>query len=355
MTEQFANNASTTLNGALNNSSTSVAVTNGAPFSQSGTFRVIVDSEIMIVNSIAGNTLSVSRGQEGTTAVSHLSGAVITQIVTAGALTQMRTDITQVGVLHAGSGNPNTFPSFVQGLNVGNNASSGSLVNPTTTNSVTAGNLLVVFLQCENGGTTSTTPTDSLGTTYSSVIGINGTLGTNNTQVFGTVYAGIAPSSGICTVHATQGTSWNRTSVAEYKNATTTVDSTATNTGTNNTVSVSPLVANSLVLGIVGDFVSNPGTFTTSTSSTALNMAVNFQGTGGDSTFYESGIAPTGGSFTVAYSPAAAGNIFFGIVFHPATVSATVGNDGDFYIDTTNKVLYGPRLNGVYTKIGTLT
>ena len=341
MTEQFANNASTTLNGALNNSSTTVNVTNGTPFSQSGTFRVIVDSEIMIVTAIAGNTMTVLRGQEGSAAVSHLSGAIITQIVTAGALTQLKTDVTQVGVLHAGSGNPNTFPSFVQGANAGGN---GSLVNVTTTSAVTAGNLLVVFLQCENSGTTGVTPTDSIGTSYSSVVSVP----TGASQVVGTVYAGIAPSSGIVTVHATQGTSFNRTSIGEYKNATTTVDSTNTTTGATNNVNVTPLVANSLVLGIVGDF-SSGATFTA-----GANMTANFSGNGNDSTFYESATPSSSGTFNVAYSTAVAGNILLAAVFHPAIAPATVGNDGDYYIDTTNRVLYGPRLSGFYARIGSL-
>jgi len=342
MTEQFANNASTTLNGAITNSATSIAVTNGTPFSQSGTFRVIVDSEIMLVNSISGNTLSVTRGQEGTTAVSHLSGATITQIVTAGAIAQLKTDLTTTGVMHSGSGNPNTTPSFVQGVNAGGN---GSLVKPTTAASVTAGNLLVVFQQCENSGTTGTPPTDNIGTSYASVVSVP----TGSSQVVGTVYAGVAPSSAIVTVNPTQGTSFNRTSIGEYKNATTTVDSTNTVVGATNNVNVSPTAANSLVLGIVGDFSSS------ATFVAGANMTANFSGNGNDSTFYESAVPSAAGTFNVAYTTAVSGNILLAAVFHPATVAATVGNDGDFYIDTTNRVLYGPRAAGFYPRIGSLS
>lgn len=342
MTEQFANNASTTLNGAIDNVTTAVTVTNGTVFSQSGTFRVIVESEIMQVNSISGNVLSVTRGQEGTTAAPHISGTVITQIMTAAAMAQFKVDVTALGVLHSGSGNPNTYPSFVQGNNAGGN---GSLVNVTTNASVTAGNLLVVFLQCENSGTTGVTPTDSLGTTYTSVVSVP----TGSSQVVGTVYAGIAPSSGVCTVHATQGTSFNRTSVGEYKNAINTVDSTNTVQGTTNNVNVTVSIANSLVLGIVGDF-SSSGSF-----AAGANMTANFSGTGDDSTFYESSVEPVStGSFNVAYTTAIAGNILLAAVFRPQTGLTTVGNDGDFYIDVTNRVLYGPRLSGNYPRIGSL-
>lgn len=344
MTEQFANNASTTLNGSINNSVTSVLVTNGAPFSQTGTFRVIVDSEIMIVTANSGNTFTVQRGQEGTAAASHNSGAVITQIVTAGALTQLKTDVTTVGVLHAGTGNPNTFPSFVQG----NNASGTSV---STTASVTAGNLLVVFVQNETNNANPSPPTDSISTSYTLV-----NSNTNQTsQVSGAIYAGIAPTSAIVTVTGHQAGTFSRTSIGEYKNTLATVDNTTFVLGATSTLSIVPTVANDLILGIVGDFSSSPGTFTTAGSTTSLNMVANFQGTGSDSTFYESGVSPSSGTFTVGYSPAISGNVFFGVAFKPNTsVPASVGNDGDFFIDTLNKVLYGPRLNGAYPKIGTL-
>ncbi len=248
MTEQFANNASTTLNGAIDNVTTTITVTNGTVFSQSGTFRVIVESEIMQVSSISGNVLTVLRGQEGTSANAHIGGTAITQIITAAAMAQFKVDVTPTAILLSGSGNPNSYPSFVQGINAGGN---GSLVNVTTTSAVTAGNLLVVFLQCENGGTTGTPPTDSIGTTYTSVVGIPGSSGGSG-QVFGTVYAGIAPTSGIVTVHANQGTSFNRTSIGEYKNATTTVDNAATASGATNNVNVTVSTANSLVRGHLG-------------------------------------------------------------------------------------------------------
>jgi len=95
MTEQFANNASTPLNGNHNNSTTTLLVTNGTPFSQSGTFRILVESEIMLVTAISGNTMTVVRGQEGTSAVSHLSGVTVTQIITAAGVQQLKLD-TQV-------------------------------------------------------------------------------------------------------------------------------------------------------------------------------------------------------------------------------------------------------------------
>lgn len=84
--EQYANNAATTLNGAINNSVTSVVVTDASSFPASGNFRIEVDTEIMLVTAKASNTLTVTRGVEGTTAASHLDLAATTHVLTAASL-----------------------------------------------------------------------------------------------------------------------------------------------------------------------------------------------------------------------------------------------------------------------------
>ena len=173
---------------------------------------------------------------------------------------------------------------------------------------------------------------------------------TGASQCIGAVYAGIAPSSGICTVTGTQGSSFPRASVGEYKNATATVDGSNQGTSTNS-LSVTITEANSLVLGIMAGF-SSSATFTAGT-----NFTSNFSANGSDASFYESALTSTLGSFTVACTISAGltGAIFFAIIFKPATVIASAGQDGDFYIDTVNKKLYGPRTAGTYSIIGTLT
>ena len=80
--EQFVNDASTTLNGAINDSTTSVTVTDGSVFPSDGNFRVIVEDEIMVVTARSTNTLTVTRGAESTTAASHSDGEDIIAIVT---------------------------------------------------------------------------------------------------------------------------------------------------------------------------------------------------------------------------------------------------------------------------------
>src|SRR5678816_4270279 len=91
MTEQFANKADSTLNGAINNSTTSIVVVDGSRFPATGNFRVLLGSdtltgELVIATARSGNTLTVLRGQESTTAQSWSDGTSVTHILTAGAV-----------------------------------------------------------------------------------------------------------------------------------------------------------------------------------------------------------------------------------------------------------------------------
>ena len=85
--EQFANNATTTLSGAIDNVQTSLTVTDESSFSP---------DELMLVTAGAGTpNWTVTRGVEGTTAASHANGATVSQVLTAGALQQFRADNVQ--------------------------------------------------------------------------------------------------------------------------------------------------------------------------------------------------------------------------------------------------------------------
>lgn len=90
MAEKFSNNASSTLSTGVNAVVTTLPVAaGGAPFPTSGTFRVRVESELMIVTGGQGtNSWTVTRGAEGTTAAAHTSGTGVTHVLTAGALQQ---------------------------------------------------------------------------------------------------------------------------------------------------------------------------------------------------------------------------------------------------------------------------
>ncbi len=89
MPEQFTNNASTTLNGAINNSVTSLVLTSASLFPTLGNFRIRIDDEIMLATAVSGSTLTVVRAQEGTAAASHADLATVRQVLTAGALQTM--------------------------------------------------------------------------------------------------------------------------------------------------------------------------------------------------------------------------------------------------------------------------
>lgn len=80
--ERIENGAVSTLNGSLTSGATTVAVSDGSVFSSAEQFRVIVDSEIMLVTDVSGNNLTVTRGAESTTAAAHNDGATIAQIIT---------------------------------------------------------------------------------------------------------------------------------------------------------------------------------------------------------------------------------------------------------------------------------
>jgi len=85
MAEQFKNLASTTLNGDIDDTTTSVVVNSAMDFT-GGDFRIVIDNEIMKVTGVSGTTLTVVRHQEGTSAAAHTSGADVKHILTVGAL-----------------------------------------------------------------------------------------------------------------------------------------------------------------------------------------------------------------------------------------------------------------------------
>jgi hypothetical protein len=95
--EQFANAAPTALNGSINNSVTSIVVASSSGFPSTGNFRIIIDSEIMLVTAVSGTTWTVTRGYEGTSAASHVDVSQVTHILTAGSQKQLRADAMQVG------------------------------------------------------------------------------------------------------------------------------------------------------------------------------------------------------------------------------------------------------------------
>lgn len=87
MAENIANNFQTTLSSGIDDVTTSIGVASatGAP---SENFRIIIDSEIMLVTAVSGTTWTVTRGVESTTAATHSNGANVAHVLTAGGLNQ---------------------------------------------------------------------------------------------------------------------------------------------------------------------------------------------------------------------------------------------------------------------------
>lgn len=88
--ELFANNAATTLAAGIDSSATTLTVASSsgfpAPVARASQFRVLIDTEIVLVTAVSGTTWTVVRGAESTTAAAHSSGAAVTHVVTAAAL-----------------------------------------------------------------------------------------------------------------------------------------------------------------------------------------------------------------------------------------------------------------------------
>ena len=69
----------TTLNGAINSSVTTLTLTDASQFPSSGTNFIIIGSEEISYTGVSGNTLTgLTRGVAGTTAASHSDGATVT-------------------------------------------------------------------------------------------------------------------------------------------------------------------------------------------------------------------------------------------------------------------------------------
>lgn len=98
MSELYNNNAATTLAGAITSfsqSTISVASTTGFP--ATGNFRILILGELLLVTGVSGTTWTVTRGVEGTQPVTASIGTAVDHVMTAGALTQIRSELCSVG------------------------------------------------------------------------------------------------------------------------------------------------------------------------------------------------------------------------------------------------------------------
>lgn len=156
--EVFSNNATTTLSSSITSSATSISVASASAFPSTGNFRLLCGTEIMLCTAVSGNTFTVVRGQEGTTAASQTSGTTISQIVTLGSFTRSRIDDFHlsygsqppVGRLYDASGNVLTSSSFSIVNNVSatiTDAADGTIVARVPAQSGTNNNNVVSLLR----------------------------------------------------------------------------------------------------------------------------------------------------------------------------------------------------------------
>jgi len=87
MIEKFSNLAVNKLSAAIaTTTATSCALHDASSFPTSGSFRIRIDDEILVVTAVAGNTFTVTRGAEGTIAVTHAAEATVRHLLTRGGL-----------------------------------------------------------------------------------------------------------------------------------------------------------------------------------------------------------------------------------------------------------------------------
>lgn len=109
------NNAASALTAGVSDSAVSLPVTDASLFPVTFPFHVSIDGEIVKVDGVSANNLTLSdvalRGQEGTTAASHLSGAAVELLITAKAVSDLNAAVNALEALetvsnHEGGADP---------------------------------------------------------------------------------------------------------------------------------------------------------------------------------------------------------------------------------------------------------
>lgn len=77
------------MSGGLSAVAATLTVTDPSGWPATGNFRLLIDQELLLVTGVSGLDMTVTRGVEGTTAVFHAQGALVTNILTAEALSNL--------------------------------------------------------------------------------------------------------------------------------------------------------------------------------------------------------------------------------------------------------------------------
>lgn len=90
--EQFVNNFSAVLDGAINDSTETITLDTAAGLPSEGDFRLQIDAEVVLVRSRSGVVCTATRAADGTSASSHSDAAQVDAVATRDAITQLTRD-----------------------------------------------------------------------------------------------------------------------------------------------------------------------------------------------------------------------------------------------------------------------
>jgi hypothetical protein len=251
------------------------------------------------------------------------------------------------GVIHTGIGAPTPgTPATVAHVQSATSPNSGTQAFGSN---VTAGNLLLVLQVGEAGMADNLPPTDTVGTVYK----LAQYLAAAST-ICAAVWYGVAPASGANTVNwDISGITNPATSVSEFSGAAALVDGLGTpvyNGASPVSTTVAATLAGDLILGYLALLWGN-GIGVTYTAGTGFTLATSSAGGALENPLAaEYDLAGTLGANTVASSftvNTGDRSCFSAIAFY-AKQTGTPGSDGDFYLNTSTGILYGPRVGGVY-------
>ncbi len=182
--EQYTNAAASTLHAGINSVVGSLTVNSAVGFPTQGNFRILIDTEILLVTAVAGNVFTVSRAAEAyngsAVAAAHLAGAAVTHVLTAaGALGVLGIGqpvanrsvngvlfVSSTGLLAEdignGFGSDFTYDGSFHALRVSTIIASGSLASPNIQISTVYGTpLFEMTIQFQSGSGTIVTATNT--------------------------------------------------------------------------------------------------------------------------------------------------------------------------------------------------
>jgi hypothetical protein len=255
------------------------------------------------------------------------------------------------GVLHSGVGAPSEGTAgtitHVQGMAIkGYSLAFGS--------SVTSGNLLIVVETGESGMATGLTPTDTLGTGFTQAQSMGFTGGVLNTVIF----IGAAPSSGADTVAwAGSGVTNPSMTIEEFSGAANLVDVLASPVlnGANPSTTLTPTLSGDLVFGF-GAWLWDNGDITGFTAGSGFTLGTTFFPNADDTNSMADEYILSGSTSLTTAAISQTANDGSAATWSAVAIYAkhtgSVGNDGDFYLDTNTGLLYGPRMAGIYLPFG---